>query len=110
MIRLKIQAQKHVLVVARVKGLESLSDVGEEHLPILRTMHDVGLKWAQTFLKENESLVFRLGYHSVCGAFISFYYNFFLKMRCILIPIVVGLFVLGAFNETTTPSCNKSRF
>lgn len=77
MIRLKIQAQKHVLVVARVKGLESLSDVGEEHLPILRTMHDVGLKWAQTFLKENESLVFRLGYHSVCGAFISFYYNFF---------------------------------
>ncbi|XP_023760223.1 transcription factor bHLH140 [Lactuca sativa] len=58
------KAQKHVLVVARVKGLESLSDVGEEHLPILRTMHDVGLKWAQTFLKENESLVFRLGYHS----------------------------------------------
>ncbi|KAK1421712.1 hypothetical protein QVD17_24264 [Tagetes erecta] len=27
-------------------------------------MHDVGAKWVQTFLKENQSLAFRLGYHS----------------------------------------------
>ncbi|KAI3771334.1 hypothetical protein L6452_02496 [Arctium lappa] len=58
------KAQKHVLVISRAEGLDRLADVREEHLPVLRTMHDVGLKWAQTFLSENESLVFRLGYHS----------------------------------------------
>ncbi|KAI3781640.1 hypothetical protein L2E82_11660 [Cichorium intybus] len=58
------KAQKHVLVVARAEGVDRLSDVREEHLPILRTMHAVGMKWAETFLKENESLIFRLGYHS----------------------------------------------
>lgn len=32
---------------------------------MLKTMHAVGLKWAEEFLNENESLIFRLGYHSV---------------------------------------------
>ncbi|KAI3781641.1 hypothetical protein L2E82_11661 [Cichorium intybus] len=58
------KAQKHVLVVARAEGVDRLSDIRKEHLPILRTMHAVGLKWAEIFLKENESLIFRLGYHS----------------------------------------------
>ncbi|XP_076900470.1 transcription factor bHLH140-like, partial [Bidens hawaiensis] len=58
------KAQKHILVIARAEGLDRLADVNREHLPILRTMHTVGVKWAQTFLKENQSLVFRLGYHS----------------------------------------------
>ncbi|KAL8196717.1 hypothetical protein R6Q57_024560 [Mikania cordata] len=59
------KAQKHLLVVARAEGLDRLADVTQEHLPILRTMHDVGMKWAHSFLQENQSLVFRLGYHSV---------------------------------------------
>ncbi|KAI3810954.1 hypothetical protein L1987_20643 [Smallanthus sonchifolius] len=58
------KAQKHLLVVARAEGLDWLANVSQEHLPILKTMHDVGVKWARTFLKENQSLVFRLGYHS----------------------------------------------
>ncbi|KAM0061235.1 putative Macro domain, histidine triad, aprataxin, aprataxin, C2HE/C2H2/C2HC zinc finger [Helianthus debilis subsp. tardiflorus] len=58
------KAQRHILVIARAEGLDRLADVSRKHLPILRTMHDVGVKWARTFLKENQSLVFRLGYHS----------------------------------------------
>lgn len=58
------KAEKHLLVVARAAGLDQLADVRPEHLQLLRTMHNVGLKWAEKFLTENESLVFRLGYHS----------------------------------------------
>ncbi|KAK2452284.1 transcription factor bHLH140 [Trifolium repens] len=58
------KAQKHVLVLARSRGLDCLSDVQEEHLSVLKRMHAVGLKWAEKFLSENASLVFRLGYHS----------------------------------------------
>ncbi|AES59709.2 putative adenylylsulfatase [Medicago truncatula] len=59
------KAQKHVLVLARSGGLDCLSDVQNEHLSVLKRMHAVGLKWAEKFLSENSSLVFRLGYHSV---------------------------------------------
>ncbi|GAU26854.1 hypothetical protein TSUD_02560 [Trifolium subterraneum] len=59
------KAQKHVLVLSRSRGLDSLSDVQEEHLSVLKRMHAVGLKWAEKFLSENASLVFRLGYHSL---------------------------------------------
>lgn len=59
------KAQKHLLVLARSQGLNGLSDVRKEHLQLLRTMHDVGLRWAEKFLSEDASLVFRLGYHSV---------------------------------------------
>nr|GME08854.1 transcription factor bHLH140 [Ipomoea batatas]GME19944.1 transcription factor bHLH140 [Ipomoea batatas] len=59
------KSQKHLLVLARVEGLDRLADVSKEHLPLLKTMHAVGLKWAEEFLNENESLIFRLGYHSV---------------------------------------------
>ncbi|VFQ71192.1 unnamed protein product [Cuscuta campestris] len=58
------KAQKHLLVLARVEGLDQLKDICKEHIPVLETMHAVGLKWAEKFLNENESLIFRLGYHS----------------------------------------------
>lgn len=66
-----LQAQKHVLVLARTGGLDCLSDVQNGHLPLLKKMHAVGLKWAEKFLHENASLVFRLGYHLVCRVYIQ---------------------------------------
>jgi hypothetical protein len=71
------QAQKHVLVLARSRGLDCLSDVQEEHLSVLKRMHAVGLKWAEKFLSENASLVFRLGYHSVCRVYTQDVFSFF---------------------------------
>ncbi|KAJ8551045.1 hypothetical protein K7X08_000415 [Anisodus acutangulus] len=59
------KAQKHLIVLARVEGLDRLADVQKEHMSLLKTMHSVGLKWAEKFLSENNSLIFRLGYHSV---------------------------------------------
>lgn len=59
------KAQKHLLVLTRVEGLDCLADVCEDHLQLLKTMHSAGLKWAERFLHENDSLTFRLGYHSV---------------------------------------------
>ncbi|XP_004302540.1 PREDICTED: transcription factor bHLH140 [Fragaria vesca subsp. vesca] len=58
------KAQKHLLVVARHPGLDRLADVCKEHIQLLRTMHAVGLKWAEKFLQDDSTLVFRLGYHS----------------------------------------------
>ncbi|XP_059668025.1 transcription factor bHLH140 isoform X2 [Cornus florida] len=63
------KAQRHLLVLARSEGLDSLANVCKEDLQLLRTMHAVGLKWAEKFFCEDESLVFRFGYHSVCGPF-----------------------------------------
>lgn len=60
-----LQAQKHLVVVARYDSLDRLADVRNEHLQILQTMHAVGMKWAEKFLHEDASLAFRLGYHSV---------------------------------------------
>ncbi|KAI4331613.1 hypothetical protein MLD38_029787 [Melastoma candidum] len=59
------KAEKHILVLARLGGLDSLADVHEEHLELLREMHSTGMKWAEKSLLEDSSLVFRLGYHSV---------------------------------------------
>ncbi|KAJ4979484.1 hypothetical protein NE237_010264 [Protea cynaroides] len=58
------KAQKHLLVLARMDGFDSLVNVGAEHLQLLKTMQAVGLKWVQSFLSDDASLVFRLGYHS----------------------------------------------
>ncbi|KAI3932242.1 hypothetical protein MKW98_024962 [Papaver atlanticum] len=58
------KAQKHLLVVARKDGLDRLTDVRVEHLPLLRTMHNIGGKWAMKLISDEPSLVFRLGYHS----------------------------------------------
>ncbi|XP_058000148.1 transcription factor bHLH140 isoform X2 [Hevea brasiliensis] len=59
------KAQKHLLILARCEGLDCLADVQQEHLQLLTTMHDVGLRWAEKFLHEDSSMIFRLGYHSV---------------------------------------------
>jgi aprataxin len=60
-----MQAKKHVLVISRTDGLDSLADVRKDHLSLLKSMHSVGMKWAQKFLEEDASLTLRLGYHSV---------------------------------------------
>ncbi|PIN19858.1 Polynucleotide kinase 3' phosphatase [Handroanthus impetiginosus] len=59
------KARQHLLVLARVDGLDSIADVSREHISLLKTMHAVGLKWVDKFLSEDKSLLFRLGYHSV---------------------------------------------
>uniref|UniRef100_A0A453IAV5 Macro domain-containing protein n=1 Tax=Aegilops tauschii subsp. strangulata TaxID=200361 RepID=A0A453IAV5_AEGTS len=59
------KAKRHVLVISRTDGLDSLADVKKAHLPLLRSLHSAGLKWAHKFLEEDASLKFRLGYHSV---------------------------------------------
>ncbi|VAH89873.1 transcription factor bHLH140-like [Triticum dicoccoides] len=59
------KAKRHVLVISRTDGLDSLADVKKVHLPLLRSLHSAGLKWAHKFLEEDASLTFRLGYHSV---------------------------------------------
>ncbi|CAO2827081.1 unnamed protein product [Amaranthus hypochondriacus] len=59
------KAKRHILVLARLDRLDSLKDVRQEHLQLLTTMHQVGMKWIERFLAEDESLCFRLGFHSV---------------------------------------------
>ncbi|XP_039019501.1 transcription factor bHLH140 isoform X2 [Hibiscus syriacus] len=59
------KAKRHLLVLARIKGLDCLADVRKEHLHLLKTMHEVGLRWTNKFLGEDASLVIRLGYHSI---------------------------------------------
>ncbi|CAM6068853.1 unnamed protein product [Sphagnum tenellum] len=59
------KAQKHLLVIARRDGLDSIEDVCIEHLPVLQHLHSLGETWATSLLKEDPSLVFRLGYHWV---------------------------------------------
>ncbi|GAB4857357.1 hypothetical protein Ancab_015265 [Ancistrocladus abbreviatus] len=58
------KAKKHVLVLARLEGLDCLADVCQEHLHLLKIMHEAGMKWAEKFLQDDSSLIFRLGYHS----------------------------------------------
>lgn len=58
------KAKRHLLVLARCEGLDRLADVREEHLELLRMMHAVGMRWAEKSISEDETLVFRLGYHS----------------------------------------------
>ncbi|CAM6129922.1 unnamed protein product [Calypogeia fissa] len=59
------KAKRHVLVVARRPGLDSLENVQREHLPVLRHMHSLGEEWAARFLQEDPSLICRVGYHSI---------------------------------------------
>lgn len=81
------QARRHLLVVARRTGLDSLDNVQKEHLSVLRHMHSLGEKWAVNSLKEDPSLSFRIGYHLVLPAFLqdslrlaAFSVNFVLKL------------------------------
>ncbi|KAF3778919.1 Transcription factor [Nymphaea thermarum] len=59
------KAKKHLLIVARLHGLDSLADVRKEHIQLLKEMQSVGLRWAKKFTSEDPSTGFRLGYHSV---------------------------------------------
>ncbi|XP_047342157.1 transcription factor bHLH140 isoform X2 [Impatiens glandulifera] len=58
------KAKVHILILARVKGLDSLADVHKDHIQLLNSMHEMGIKWAEKYLNEDNSLTFRLGYHS----------------------------------------------
>ncbi|MQL80041.1 hypothetical protein Taro_012463 [Colocasia esculenta] len=58
------KGKRHVLVLSRLNGLDCLADVRREHLPLLKQMHNLGIKWSKKFLNEDSSLIFRLGYHS----------------------------------------------
>ena len=75
-----LQARKHLLVLARHKGLDQLADICKEHLQLLKTMHAVELKWADKLFKEDAWMIVRLGYHSVriisCST-VPCYYVFF---------------------------------
>ncbi|KAJ7555676.1 hypothetical protein O6H91_05G050100 [Diphasiastrum complanatum] len=59
------KGKKHVLVVARVDGLDSFTDLRKEHISLLRHMDFLGQSQAGSFLQEDPTLIFRLGYHSV---------------------------------------------
>lgn len=59
------KAKKHLLVLARLDGLDRLADLHLGHLQLLKTMHEVGIKWVEKFLEDDDSLIFRLGFHSV---------------------------------------------
>ncbi|GMH10211.1 hypothetical protein Nepgr_012052 [Nepenthes gracilis] len=58
------KAKRHVLVLARMEGLDHLADVHQEHLQLLKIIHETGIRWAENFLQDDASLIFRLGYHS----------------------------------------------
>lgn len=52
-------------MLARLDGLDRLADLHLGHLQLLKTMHEVGIKWVEKFLEDDDSLIFRLGFHSV---------------------------------------------
>lgn len=60
-----MQAKKHVLILAKLYGLDRLSDVRREHLPLVKKMHSAGLRLVGNFLKGDTTLIFRMGYHMV---------------------------------------------
>lgn len=74
---LLLQAQRHLLVIARADGLDSIADVHKEHISLLKTMHAVGLKWAEKLLREDKLQPFRLGYHSVISGLTTLGQYFF---------------------------------
>ncbi|KAK1312410.1 hypothetical protein QJS10_CPA07g01152 [Acorus calamus] len=59
------KAKKHILILSRLNGLDQLRDVRKEHLHLMKKMHSIGLEWAKKFIIDDNSMVFRLGYHSV---------------------------------------------
>ncbi|MCO5610252.1 hypothetical protein L7F22_064488 [Adiantum nelumboides] len=58
------KGRKHLLVVSRQDGLDSLEDLNRSHIPLLKNLQALGVARVQIFLEEDQSLVFRLGYHS----------------------------------------------
>ena len=66
-------------MLARLDGLDRLANVHLGHLQLLKTMHEVGIKWVEKFLEDDDSLIFRLGFHSVCHS--ALYYH---------LPVAIG--------------------
>eukprot|EP00897_Mesotaenium_endlicherianum_P005727 jgi/Mesen1/5182/ME000257S04452 len=58
------KAKHHELVLARVEGLDRLSQLRRAHLPLLRHMRHLGAARAATHARADPSLRFRLGFHS----------------------------------------------
>ncbi|KAK9123313.1 hypothetical protein Sjap_012915 [Stephania japonica] len=52
------KARRHLLVVARMDGLDCLADACEEHLHLLKAMHAMGEKWAKKSISEDASIDF----------------------------------------------------
>lgn len=62
-----VQAKVHYLVLASVDGLDSPYDLRQEHLPLLYQMVKLGRRWAGRASKEDPTLRFRFGFHTVSG-------------------------------------------
>ncbi|KAI5077559.1 hypothetical protein GOP47_0007383 [Adiantum capillus-veneris] len=58
------KGRKHLLVVSRQEGLDSLEDLNSSHIQLVKNLHALGEAWVQKLLEEDQSLVFRIGYHS----------------------------------------------
>lgn len=105
-----MQAKKHVLVLSRLDGLDSLEDAKKEHLPLLRSMHSAGVKWVQKFLSEDSSLSFRLGYHSVCAKCVYEHVRCSLYFAYNFACLVLYLYPTGSIHAATASSCYKPGF
>jgi aprataxin len=57
----------HYLVLASVDALDSPYDLRQEHLPLLDQMVKLGRRWAGRASKEDPTLRFRFGFHTVSG-------------------------------------------
>ncbi|KAH7429404.1 hypothetical protein KP509_09G046400 [Ceratopteris richardii] len=58
------KGRKHLLVVSRQEGLDCVKDLNRSHIQLLKNLQALGEEWVQNLLNEDQSLVFRLGYHS----------------------------------------------
>lgn len=58
------KARKHLLVVSRLDDLDSIDDLRSSHVTLLQDMHNLGQTLVQSSLQQDQSLVFRMGYHS----------------------------------------------
>lgn len=77
-------------MLTRYEGLDCLTVVRKEHLNLLRTMHDVGMRWVEKFLQEDASLIFRLGYHSVLTVSTLMYLMYFSSFMLLSMPTALA--------------------
>ncbi|MCO5551935.1 hypothetical protein L7F22_005442 [Adiantum nelumboides] len=60
------KGRKHFLVVSRLDNLDGIEDLRCSHLSLLHDMHSLGMTFVQSSFQQDDSFVFRMGYHSVC--------------------------------------------
>ncbi|KAI5068388.1 hypothetical protein GOP47_0016733 [Adiantum capillus-veneris] len=58
------KGKKHFLVVSRLDGLDNIGELRHTHLSLLHDIHSLGMSFVQSSLQQDDSLVFRMGYHS----------------------------------------------